>query len=248
MIQWYIAAAYDRFAAVSRASRDAAAAAEIRFIHDTYAVPKAVAFARRNADRVTSLGDYVAPDFASIRMYSQLRHLELDLERDRGEIALLPRSLTKLDVSLHTWSIDWENFRPLGCLQELQITSLHKWSYVEVQLDDSFATALPLLRVFRVFPGLDCRRGVALETTAKVDMPHLIELTIASRVQIVHLDLHFICALKRLILDNCIVSTVSAGCSIMVLYSCWRREGMVVVTPNLRSLIIYIYIYIYIYI
>ena len=221
---------------MSRATRDAAAAAELRFVDNTYATQGAVAFARRNADRVRSLGDYFAPDLASIQMYSQLQDLGLHLEQDRGEIALLPRSLTKLDVSLDNWSIDWENFRPLGCLQELHISSPDgKWSDLEVQLDDSFATALPLLKTFHMSPGLDCRRGVALKTTAKVVMPHLAELTIASRVQVVHLDLRFMSALKWLQLVDCAVSTVSAACRTMILIKCWMKKGTVLVTPNLSA-------------
>ena len=236
---------YDRFAAVSRATRDAAAAAEIRFATypeiETYRyiyAPRRAsgAFARRNADRVTSLGPYMASDFASIRMYSQLRDLELELDPERESVALLPRSLTKLDVSLHTVRIDWESFRPLCCLQELKIYSPHDKSASVVQLDDKFATALPLLRVFLVKQY--GHRPMALETTAKVVMPHLVELDI-SHVNIEHLDLYFMTALKSLRLVNCTVSTVIASCSTIVLVYCRMGEGTVLVTPNLRSLTIH---------
>ena len=228
-----IAAAYDRFAAVSRATRDAAAAADICFVHDTYAVPSASAFARRNAHRVTSLGCFVAPNFASIRMYSQLRDLELKLGRDRAEVALLPRSLTELTLNLRGMRTKWKVFRPLCCLQVLKIYNLDQTLNIRVQLDDSFATALPLLRVFHVaFPGI---RSKALATTAKVVMPHLVELKIY-HVKIKHLDLHFMSALISLTLLGCIVSTVSAPCSNMRLKCGWRDETTVLVTPNLRSL------------
>ena len=226
---------------MSRATRDAAAAAEIYFVGDTYDSPEASAFALRNADRVTSLGAFVAPDFASIRMYSQLRDLEVE-DPEREHVALLPCSLMKLFIKQIFWSIDWENFRPLCCLQELIIWNLYDESAYpggsgRVQLDDSFATALPLLRVFHVYPGVLGGRTVALETTAKVVMPHLVELTI-THMNIVHLDLHFMTALKKLSLVDCIVSTVSAACSTMVLQSCWMREGTVLVSPNLRFLAI----------
>ena len=107
--------------------------------------------------------------------------------------------------------------------------------YKKVLLDDSFATALPLLRVFHVHSGLNKQHNMALETTAKVVMPHLVEFEILN-VNIVHLDLHFMSALKSLRLINCNVSTVSAACSTMVLKYCRMREGTVLVTPNLRSL------------
>ena len=74
-----------------------------------------------------------------------------------------------------------------------------------------------------------------LETTAKVVMPHLVELTLM-HVDVVHLDLHFMSALKNLSLEKCIVSTASAACSTMVLKHCSMNEAMVLVTANLRSL------------
>ena len=230
---WYIAAAYDRFATVSRATRDAAAAAEIRFVHEAYYTRGATAFALRNVNRVKSLGAFGAPDLASIQMYSQLQDLVLDLGLEIATIALLPHSLTKLVLSLDTVRIDWEVFRPLCCLQELRVYNRGRIADL-VQLNDIFATALPLLRVFHVSPG---QRNAALETTAKVVVPHLVELDI-SRVNLVHLDLHFMSALKSLTLRNCNVFTVSAACSTMVLKGCWMREGTVLVIPNLRSLTI----------
>ena len=226
---------------MSRASRDAAAAAEIRFGYTAYHTRKAnvIAFARRNADRVTSLGDFVAPNFVCIRKFNQLQDLDLTLGAEIAKIALLPRSLTKLVGGLHSVRIDWRTFGPLRCLQELQIYTPGLQSGFEVQLDDSFATALPLLRVFVVSPGVYGRRFTALKTTAKVAMPHLVELTIC-HAQIVHLDLHFMSALKSLRLLDCTVLTVFAACSDMVLKKCLMRNfrGTMLVTPNLSSLTI----------
>ena len=102
-----------------------------------------------------------------------------------------------------------------------------------VQLDDSFATALPLLRSISV----EMYGYGALETTAKVVMLYLVELTIAA-VNVEYLDLRFMSALKSLSLLGCTVSTVSAACSTMRLDICRMREGTVLVTPNLRSLTI----------
>ena len=233
-IEWYRAAACNRFATVSRATRDAAAAAKLRFIHNAYAARRATLFARRNADRVTSLGDFVVPNFDSIRMYTQLRDLDMHLAPiEMAEVALLPHSLTKLFISLHAVRINWECFRPLCCLQELEIYSFCG-SHGKVELNDSFATALPLLRVLHVTARSSNYDG-SLNTTAKVVMPHLVELTLYY-AKIVHLDLHFMSALKSLNLIGCTVSTVSAACSTMVLTICQMREGMVLVTPNLRSL------------
>ena len=232
---------------MSRATRDAAAAAEIRFAADakipylqhTYATRRSSGnFARRNADRVTSLGSFEAPNIASIRMYSQLRDLKLKLDPKRESAALLPCSLTKLVVSLRTWSIDWDNFRRLCYLQELRIYNQDEMAGFGVLLDDSFAIALPLLRVFYVSPGVYNRRNTALKTTAKVVMPHLVELYL-NTVNLGHLDLHFMSALKRLWLYNCTASTVSAACKTMETINCWMREGTVLVTPNLRSLTIF---------
>ena len=245
---------YDRFAAVSRATRDAAAAAEIRFVDKTYAIRRASTFALRNADRVTSLGAYFAPNFPSIQMYSQLQDLVLNLgslsSLEKANVALLPCSLTKLVITLRTWSINWENFRPLCCLQELKVYNRKDWSGSKVQLDDSFATALPLLKVFHMEAGtfdppelvrvID-RPYMPLATTAIVVMPHLVELLIM-QANMVHLDLHFMSALKSICLINCTVSTVSAACSTMMLDSWWIKKfkmGTVLVTPNLRSLTIY---------
>ena len=214
---------------MSRATRDTAAAAEIRFVYQTYATKEATAFALRNADRVTSLGGYGAPDVASIHPYSQLQDLVLDLEEIEGEeVVLLPCALTKVALFLQGMNINWEDFRPLGRLQELQIYNQSGRSGFKVQLDDSFATALPLLRVFHVHPGV----RVALETTAKVVMPHLVKLDI-SQVNMVHLDVHFMSALKSLNLHDCTISTVSAASSTMVLHVCWMRKGTVLVAPNL---------------
>ena len=218
---------------MSTATRDAAAA-EIRFVHNTYYTRGAIAFARRNADRVTSLGAYPATNFASIRMYSQLRDLALLLGVKIAEIAMLPCSLTKLVISFHTVHIDWETFRPLCCLQELQVYILGKEADSRFQLNDSFATALPLLRVFCVIPAI---RKMALKTTAKVVLPHLVEFEIFN-MNTVHLDMRFMSALKSLSLVDCNVSTVSAACSTMILESCWMREVAVLVSPNLRSLTI----------
>ena len=110
--------------------------------------------------------------------------------------------------------IDWETFRPLCRLQELQI---YNWgssmAEFRVQLDGSFAAALPLLRVLYMSLGT---HDEAFKTTAKVVMPHLAELTIYD-ASIVHLDLQFMSALKRLSLLCCTVSPVSAACSTMVL-------------------------------
>ena len=229
-------AVYDRFAAVSRAAHNAAAAAEIRFVNKAYRARKASgAFARRNADRVTSLGAYYAPDFASIQMYRQLRDLKLELGVEEAKIALLPCSLTKLFVYVCAQNIDWEDFRPLRCLQDLTIYNDDATSGITVQLDDSFATALPLLRVFDVSPGVPRWRLPLLETTAKVVMPHLVEFT-TYEVNLVHLDLHFMSALKSLTLHDCTISTVSAACSTMILCNCWMRKGTVLETPNLCSL------------
>ena len=227
---------------MSRAARDAAAAAEIRF-GNTYSTRRASGkFARRNADRVTSLGAFEAPNIAAVRKYSQLRDLKLKLDPERESVTLLPCSLTKLVLSLRTWSIDWDNFRPLCCLQELKIynhaPSNTNLSGFRVQLDDRFATALPLLRVFDVAPGAYNRPNTALETTAEVVMPHLVELAIR-RVNLVHLDLHFMSALNSLRLHDCTASTVSAACSTIILSNCWMREGTLLVNPNLRSLSIY---------
>ena len=148
-------------------------------------------------------------------------------------MALMPCSLTKLVVSLRTWSIDWETFRSLRCLQELEVCSDSGEPGDDVQLDDSFATALPLLRVLHVSPGV-FHRHAALETTAKVVMPHLVELS-KSHVNVVHLDLHFMSALNSLDLFGSTISTVSADCSTMLLHACRMREGLVLVTPKLRS-------------
>ena len=74
---------------MSRGTLDATAAAEIRFVDDTYAVPRASAFAQRKADRVTSLGSLRAPDFASTEAYCQLRDLHLTLGVEGAEVALL---------------------------------------------------------------------------------------------------------------------------------------------------------------
>ena len=161
---------------------------------------------------------------------------------EKEKIALLPCSLTQLAVGLRARSIDWEIFRSLCCLQDLNIYNEDNMTGFGIQLDDSFATALPLLRVFGVSPGVYNRQNVALETTAKVVMPHLVELRV-SYVNMVHLDLHFMSTLKSLSLSDCIVSAprsaVSAACSTMVLHNCQMRKGTVLVTPNLRSLIIY---------
>ena len=179
---------------MSRATRDAAAAAEIRFADYAYAIPGASAFALRNADRVRSLGTFEAPDFATIQPYSQLRDLEIELASVSANVALLPCSLTKLEVDLCFWSIDWDNFRQLRCLQELQISNFRgSTSGFSVQLDDSFATALPRLRVFHVSPGRYNVPYAALETTARLVMPHLVEFNI-SHMNTVHLDLHFMSA------------------------------------------------------
>ena len=230
-------AAYDRFAAVSRATRDAAAAAEIRFVDNTYAPWRATAFAQRNADRVTSLGAFVAPDFASIQPYSQLRDLELRLYRERAEIAWLPRSLTKLAIALPGTEINWEDCRPLCCLQELQVYNVGCWAAPGIRSDDSFATALPLLRVSLVTPVRVMQPFTVLKITAKVVTPHPVELSLAC-MKIVHLDLHFMSALKSLSLLDCYVNTVSAACSTMRLEFCRMSKGLVLVTPNLRSLTI----------
>ena len=235
-MKWYVATAYTRFKSLSRATRDAAAATEIRFVDNDYASPRASAFARRNADRVTSLGAFVAPDFASIQTYSQLRDLDLTLEVESANVALLPCSLTKLVIELHTGRIDLETFRPLCCLQELLLFHWGDMAGFGVQLDDSFATALPLLRKFHLSPTMHGQHNVALETTAKVVMPHLVELGI-TYMNMVHLDLQFMSALKSLSLHGCTVSIVSAACSTMVLDGgCQVRKGTMLVTPNLRSL------------
>ena len=164
---------------MSRATCDAAAAAEIRFVNTTYNNGRAIAFARRNADRVTSLGAFVAPSFAAIQPYSQLRDLDIGaLGVEIAKISLLPRSLIKSVVSLQTVRIDWRIFGPLCCLQELQVFYYSSKGGSGIQLDDSFATALPLLRVFDVSPGV---RTEALETNAEVVMPHLVELKISHK-------------------------------------------------------------------
>ena len=64
---------------MSRATRDAAAAAEVRFVDNTYAARGASTLALRNADRVTSLCDNVVPktDIDSIRMFTRLRDLDM---------------------------------------------------------------------------------------------------------------------------------------------------------------------------
>ena len=73
---------------MSTATHDAAAAAEIRFY--SCATDRATAFARCNADRVTSLGNFLVPDVASVQPYSQLQDLVLKLE-----------SLSSLEQTLH---------------------------------------------------------------------------------------------------------------------------------------------------
>ena len=233
---------------MSRATRDAAAAAEISFVDLTDR--GAVAFAQRNADRVTCLDAYVALSFDSIQQYSQLRDLNVSFtpKSEEAEVALFPCSLTNLILSLHSTCINWENFRPLCCLQELQIFSLgcdDKGCDLsgKVQLNDSFAAALPLLRVLYVYAGMrNSHDTVPLETTSKVVMPHLVELNI-SGVNLVYLDLHFISGLKSLSLAVSTVSTVSAACSALVLDMCdGMNKGIVLVTPNLRSLTVVGYI------
>ena len=224
---------------MSRATRDAAAAAEIRFVDKAYATEGATAFALRNADRVKSLGPFKAPDFDSIQPYSQLQDLELKVETDGAKIALLPCSLRKLLVELpisRIRRIDWKTFRPLCSLQVLKINPTPGKSFIVIQLDDSFATALPLLRVFHVEASWKWL-GAMLITTAKVAMPHLVEVTL-SWVTTVDLDLRFMSALESLSLHHCNVCVVSAACCTMVLDSCWARIfwGMVLVTPHLRSL------------
>ena len=134
--------------------------------------------------------------------------------------------------------MDWKTFPPLSCLQELDLHSKDVTSGLEVQLDDSFATAMPLLRMFHMTAQRCDQRNVALETTAKVVMPHLVKLTI-SWFEMVHLDLRFMSALKSLDLYDCTVSTVSAACTTMDLTLRTKREGTVLVTPNLRSLAIH---------
>ena len=186
---------------------------------------------------MTNLGYFEAQDFASIQPFRKLQDLVLDIGTDVAKIALLPCSLTKLVVSLQTWSIDWETFWPLCCLQELEVYNHSGESAADVQLDDSFATALPLLRVFHVIPGYFNQPNMALKTTANVVMPHLVQLAI-SNTNMVHLDLHFMSALNSLSLVNCDVSIVSAACSTMVLEACCIRESLVLVTPNLRVLTI----------
>ena len=248
----YSAAVYIRFAAVSRAARDAAAVADIRFVWKTYysrsSTHKFVAssyrpnkasgkFARRNADRVTSLGGFMAPNIASIWMYNGLRNLEIKLGSS-ADVALLPRFLTKLVVRLRIMRIKWENFQLLCCLQELQVHNDGSVADIEFQLDDSFVTALPLLRKFHISPAMHCLYWVALKTTAKVFMPHLVELSI-SYVKIVHLDLHFMNALNNLSLVGCTAVTVSAACSTMRLEYCCMDKRTVFVSPNLRSLTIH---------
>ena len=200
----------------------------------------APAFALLNADRVTSLGAFMAPNFASIQPYCQLQYLQVTIGVEIAKISLFPHSLTKLVVHVHNVGVDWNVFRPLCCLQELKV---YNWgsaggNIFGTQLDDSFATVLPLLRVFSLIPAMTGQLYVALETTAEVVMPHLVELSI-SHVEIVHLDLHFMSALKSLRLFDCTVSTVSAACSTMVLEDCCMGEGAVLVTTNLRSLTIY---------
>ena len=178
-----------------------------------------------------SLGYYGAPNFDSIRMYSQLKDLNVTLGVDVAKIALLPRSLTKLEVSLHTVRMNWEDFRPLCCLQELEVYNQEDKSDIGVQLDDSFATALPLLRVFHVSCGVRGHRVVVLETAANVVMPHVVELDI-SHMNMVHLDLRFMSALRSLNLVYCTASTVSAACSTMVLEDCRMRDGTVLVSSK----------------
>ena len=222
---------------MSRVARKAAAAAEIRFVDATCNTQRAIAFAQRNADGVTSLGDVVAPNFASIQPYSQLQDLVLKQKVKEANVTLLPCTLTKLVLSLCTVRIDWESFRPLPCLQELRIDTRGSKSGSGAQLDDSFATVLPLLRVLHITPGMHSRHYMALETTAKVVMPHLVELTL-THVNIVHLDLRFMSALKSLSLLDSINdtkgSTVSAACITKRVEYCGMWEGTVLVTPNLR--------------
>ena len=79
---------------MSRATRDAAAAAEIRFVDKTYSAHEASgAFAQRNADRVTSLGAYHAFELASIQMYSQLRDLVFNLIMEDRTVSLICHAL-----------------------------------------------------------------------------------------------------------------------------------------------------------
>ena len=220
---------------MSRATRDAAAAAEIQFVRFVlHTSCKATAFALRNADRMTSLGSYHATNIASIQPFSQLQHLVLTLESKRKEAALLPCYLTKLFITLRSMRMKWKIFPPLCCLQELDLHVRDRPSGGVVQLSDTFATALPLLTVFHVQTWK--WHGTVLETTAKAVMPHLVELDIAL-MKIMHLDLRFMSAPRSLDLYDCTVSTVSAACSTMVLDRLdGIGEGTVLVTPNLRSL------------
>ena len=173
----------------------------------------------RNADRVTDLGSYHAKNVASIQPFSQLQRLVLTLESERTEVALFPCSLIKLLITLCNVRMHWKMFPPLCCLQELDLRARYQTPGLRVQLDDSFAVALPLFRVFRVCDRRYTDLGVALETRAKVVMPHLVELTIY-QFDTVHLDLRFMSALKSLTLLDCTVSTVSAACSTMVMFTC----------------------------
>ena len=128
-------AAYDKLAAVSIATRDAAAAAEICFVHEPYATRGATLFAQCNAHQVMSLGDFIPPDFDSIRIYTRLKDLDLKLDGQRGDVlALLPRSLTKLVISLQDGRLDWTVFRPLCCLQELRVNIWYNRSGFGIQL------------------------------------------------------------------------------------------------------------------
>ena len=218
---------------MSRATRDAAAAAEIHFGQNTYTTRRATLFAQRNADRVTSLGAFVAPNFASIRIYSQLRDLGLKVGRARANIALLPCSLTRLGITLQGMNINWEVFRPLCNLQELRIFGLDCILWDKVELDNSFATALPLLRVLHV----DARPcdNAALWTSTKVAMPHLVELSVFC-LKKVHLDLHSLSGLKKISLVHCATCDVSRASSTMTQYDCSIKQGML---TNLRSMILH---------
>ena len=230
----YTLSAYNSFAAVSTATREAAEEVEIRFADDDYdSDVHARDFALRNAHRVSSLGAFRAPDYASIDSFSLLRELKLKRTFEADKFALLPRALEKLDLRPSGVSIDWEPFQRLGWLRELKLFCL-VLPEGRVQLGDSFANALPNLTTLwirAVFADGTC---APLAATAKMAMPRMDSLTLC-HVDLGHLGLDFMPALRTLSLCNSTVSSISTACSTLQLTNCQLRVSLLL-PPTLRSL------------
>ena len=200
---------------------------------DDYDSDGAREFALRTAHRVSSLGAFRAPDYASIEPFSLLRELKLKRTFEADKIALLPRALETLHLRPTGVSIDWEPFRRLGWLKELKMCCL-VLPEGRVQVGDSFANALPNLTNLWIKAIFTDGTSAPLAATAKVGMPRMDSLTLC-HVDLGHLGLDFMPALRTLNLCNSTVSSISTACSTLQLTNCQLRVSLLL-PPTLRSL------------